>query len=227
MNLIDAGMAVIVVMSAGFGVCKGFFRQIFGIIAMVVSTVAAVLYFKSGGHILAAGGVFLATGVILRIAFLLWQRFVRKDAKLSRVSRAGGGIVGGIIGIVYVVVILMSLSYLVILFPTDSGFARAVAGSGAFAMYNAVTGALKRPAVRGAGSAGVPQGAIIDERWMESLSRNPAIQAALEDKEFIALIEKRNLAAIMAHPLFRKIIEAPKLMKELMDAALKKGAAEG
>ncbi len=213
MNPIDAGIAAIVVVSAGFGVWKGFFRQIFGIIVMVVSTVAAVLYFRSGGSILASGGVFLVTGGVLHIAFALWQKSIKKDAALSWVSRAGGGIVGGIIGFIYAAIILMSLQYFVVLFPAGSGFAQAIAESRAYGIYNAVSGAPKRPAM-------ITQGIVIDEQKMESLRKNPAIKAMLDDKEFTSLVEKRDFAGIMAHPVFHRIMEDPQLLKELTDAAL-------
>ena len=93
-----------------------------------------------------------------------------------------------------------------------------------FGVYNAALEQQKRPGVAVPGSAGA-QGIVFDEREMESLHKNPTIKAMLEDKEFTALIEKRDFAGMMAHPMFRRIMDDPALIKELTAAALNAGTA--
>ena len=112
MNRFDAVLIGVVAVSAIIGYSKGFVKEAFGIASVIISALAAYIYFKSGGSLLFLFQVFILVNIGLHVAFWVVKRLLKQgDAKLSLSCRIGGGVIGFFKGAVFVLIALAALRF--------------------------------------------------------------------------------------------------------------------
>jgi membrane protein required for colicin V production len=128
MNYLDITIIIILGASAIYSIIKGFIRDAFSLLAVILGIVAALLFYPTGAkmldglitspqiaNIVSFAVIFLAVSIIVSIVGMLISKMI-KTADLSFYDRVAGGVFGLIKGYILVAVLVIILTTL---FPTS------------------------------------------------------------------------------------------------------------
>ena len=220
MNRFDAVLIGVVAVSSIIGYSKGFVREAFGIASVIISALAAYIYFKSGGSLLFLFQVFILVNIGLQVAFWVVKRLLKQgDANLSLSCRIGGGVIGFFKGAVFVLIALAALRFFGAMIPTATYDINKYTQTSALYKISRV---FNWPRVQEtAESLKENQGPLtLPPEAVNTLIKNDSVRAILEDEQLKEYIRQKDYRKILSNPKFVSLLNDKEFLKQAVALGL-------
>jgi len=220
MNRFDAVLIGVVAVSSIIGYSKGFVREAFGIASVIISALAAYIYFKSGGSLLFLFQVFILVNIGLQVAFWVVKRLLKQgDANLSLSCRIGGGVIGFFKGAVFVLIALVALRFFGAMIPTAAYDINKYTQTSALYKISRV---FNWPRVQEtAESLKENQGPLtLPPEAVNTLIKNDSVRAILEDEQLKEYIRQKDYRKILSNPKFVSLLNDKEFLKQAVALGL-------
>ena len=220
MNRFDAVLIGVVAVSSIIGYSKGFVREAFGIASVIISALAAYIYFKSGGSLLFLFQVFILVNIGLQVAFWVVKRLLKQgDANLSLSCRIGGGVIGFFKGAVFVLIALAALRFFGAMIPTATYDINKYTQTSALYKISRV---FNWPRVQEtAESLKENQGPLtLPPEAVNTLIKNDSVRAILEDEQLKEYIRQKDYRKILSNPKFVSLLNDQEFLKQAVALGL-------
>ncbi len=220
MNRFDAVLIGVVAVSSIIGYSKGFVKEAFGIASVIISALAAYIYFKSGGSLLFLFQVFILVNIGLQVAFWVVKRLLKQgDANLSLSCRIGGGVIGFFKGAVFVLIALAALRFFGAMIPTATYDINKYTQTSALYKISRV---FNWPRVQEtAESLKENQGPLtLPPEAVNTLIKNDSVRAILEDEQLKEYIRQKDYRKILSNPKFVSLLNDKEFLKQAVALGL-------
>ena len=220
MNRFDAVLIGVVAVSSIIGYSKGFVKEAFGIASVIISALAAYIYFKSGGSLLFLFQVFILVNIGLQVAFWVVKKLLKQgDAKLSLSCRLGGGVIGFFKGAVFVLIALVALRFFGAMIPTATYDINKYTQTSALYKISRV---FNWPRVQEtAESLKENQGPLtLPPEAVNTLIKNDSVRAILEDEQLKEYIRQKDYRKILSNPKFVSLLNDKEFLKQAVALGL-------
>lgn len=220
MNRFDAVLIGVVAVSSIIGYSKGFVKEAFGIASVIISALAAYIYFKSGGSLLFLFQVFILVNIGLQVAFWVVKRLLKQgDANLSLSCRIGGGVIGFFKGAVFVLIALAALRFFGAMIPAASYDINKYTQTSALYKISRV---FNWPLVKEtAESLKENQGPLtLPPEAVNTLIKNDSVRAILEDEQLKEYIRQKDYRKILSNPKFVSLLNDKEFLKQAVALGL-------
>ena len=220
MNRFDAVLIGVVAVSSIIGYSKGFVKEAFGIASVIISALAAYIYFKSGGSLLFLFQVFILVNIGLQVAFWVVKRLLKQgDANLSLSCRIGGGVIGFFKGAVFVLIALAALRFFGAMIPTATYDINKYTQTSALYKISRV---FNWPLVKEtAESLKENQGPLtLPPEAVNTLIKNDSVRAILEDEQLKEYIRQKDYRKILSNPKFVSLLNDKEFLKQAVALGL-------
>src|SRR3989339_29299 len=220
MNRFDAVLIGVVAVSSIIGYSKGFVKEAFGIASVIISALAAYIYFKSGGSLLFLFQVFILVNIGLHVAFWVVKKLLKQgDAKLSLSCRLGGGVIGFFKGAVFVLIALVALRFFGAMIPTAAYDINKYTQTSALYKISRV---FNWPRVQEtAESLKENQGPLtLPPEAVNTLIKNDSVRAILEDEQLKEYIRQKDYRKILSNPKFVSLLNDKEFLKQAVALGL-------
>jgi len=220
MNRFDAVLIGVVAVSSIIGYSKGFVKEAFGIASVIISALAAYIYFKSGGSLLFLFQVFILVNIGLQVAFWVVKRLLKQgDANLSLSCRIGGGVIGFFKGAVFVLIALAALRFFGAMIPTAAYDINKYTQTSALYKISRV---FNWPRVQEtAESLKENQGPLtLPPEAVNTLIKNDSVRAILEDEQLKEYIRQKDYRKILSNPKFVSLLNDKEFLKQAVALGL-------
>lgn len=220
MNRFDAVLIGVVAVSSIIGYSKGFVKEAFGIASVIISALAAYIYFKSGGSLLFLFQVFILVNIGLQVAFWVVKRLLKQgDANLSLSCRIGGGVIGFFKGAVFVLIALAALRFFGAMIPAASYDINKYTQTSALYKISRV---FNWPRVQEtAESLKENQGPLtLPPEAVNTLIKNDSVRAILEDEQLKEYIRQKDYRKILSNPKFVSLLNDKEFLKQAVALGL-------
>ena len=220
MNRFDAVLIGVVAVSSIIGYSKGFVKEAFGIASVIISALAAYIYFKSGGSLLFLFQVFILVNIGLQVAFWVVKRLLKQgDANLSLSCRIGGGVIGFFKGAVFVLIALAALRFFGAMIPTATYDINKYTQTSALYKISRV---FNWPRVQEtAESLKESQGPLtLPPEAVNTLIKNDSVRAILEDEQLKEYIRQKDYRKILSNPKFVSLLNDKEFLKQAVALGL-------
>ena len=220
MNRFDAVLIGVVAVSSIIGYSKGFVKEAFGIASVIISVLAAYIYFKSGGSLLFLFQVFILVNIGLQVAFWVVKRLLKQgDANLSLSCRIGGGVIGFFKGAVFVLIALAALRFFGAMIPAASYDINKYTQTSTLYKISRV---FNWPRVQEtAESLKENQGPLtLPPEAVNTLIKNDSVRAILEDEQLKEYIRQKDYRKILSNPKFVSLLNDKEFLKQAVALGL-------
>ena len=220
MNRFDAVLIGVVAVSSIIGYSKGFVKEAFGIASVIISALAAYIYFKSGGSLLFLFQVFILVNIGLQVAFWVVKRLLKQgDANLSLSCRIGGGVIGFFKGAVFVLIALAALRFFGAMIPAASYDINKYTQTSTLYKISRV---FNWPLVKEtAESLKENQGPLtLPPEAVNTLIKNDSVRAILEDEQLKEYIRQKDYRKILSNPKFVSLLNDKEFLKQAVALGL-------
>ena len=220
MNRFDAVLIGVVAVSSIIGYSKGFVKEAFGIASVIISALAAYIYFKSGGSLLFLFQVFILVNIGLQVAFWVVKRLLKQgDANLSLSCRIGGGVIGFFKGAVFVLIALAALRFFGAMIPAASYDINKYTQTSTLYKISRV---FNWPLVKEtAESLKENQGPLtLPTEAVNTLIKNDSVRAILEDEQLKEYIRQKDYRKILSNPKFVSLLNDKEFLKQAVALGL-------
>lgn len=214
MNKFDAVLIGALAVSSIIGYSKGFVKEAFGIVSLIISALAAYIYFKSGGSLFFLFQIFILVNIGLHLAFWVVKKSLKQgDAKLSLSCRLGGGVIGFFKGAVFVLIVLAALRFFGAMITT------AVGGINKYTQTSTlyrISRVFNWPPVREtAESSQERQGPFtLPPEAVAALIKNDSVRAIVEDEQLKEYIRQKDYRKILSNPKFLNLLNDKEFLKQ-------------
>ena len=219
MNKLDAVLIGMVIVSFIIGYFKGFIKEIFGVVSVIISALVTYIYFKSGGSLFSLSLIFIFTNLGLNVAFGALRKLLRQsDPGLSFSYRLGGGAIGVLKGIVLVLIVLSVLhSFSGIIKIIMPGINKYTKTSVLYSRYQKINRAFNRPRLKGAAESFKenPAPVILPSEVVNKLTQNDSVKAILADRQLIEAIRRKDYAKILGNPKFLSLLKNKEFLRQV------------
>ena len=220
MNKLDAVLIGVVGLSSLIGYSKGFIREAFGIVSVIISALAAYIYFKSGGSLLFLFLVFILVNIGLHAAFWAVKRSLKQgDGKPSFSYRLGGGAIGFFKGALFALIALAALRFFSGMINTAIGdINKYTETSVLYDRYREITRVFNGPRIQEtAESLKEKQGPLtLSPETVTTLIKNDSVKAILEDQQLKENIRQKDYAKILGNPKFLNLLNDKEFLKQVI-----------
>ncbi|MDO8748833.1 MAG: CvpA family protein [Candidatus Omnitrophota bacterium] len=219
MNRFDAVLIGVVAVSSIIGYSKGFVKEAFGIASVIISALAAYIYFKSGGSLLFLFQVFILVNIGLHVAFWVVKKLLKQgDAKLSLSCRIGGGAIGFFKGAVFVLIALAALRFFGAMITTAAYDINKYTQTSTLYKISRV---FNWPPVKEAESLKENQGPFtLPPEAVNTLIKNDSVRAILEDEQLKEHIRQKDYRKILSNPKFLSLLNDQEFLKQAVALGL-------
>ncbi|HBU09100.1 MAG TPA: hypothetical protein DEA99_08045 [Candidatus Omnitrophica bacterium] len=187
---------------------------------MIISALAAYIYFKSGGSLLFLFQVFILVNIGLQVAFWVVKRLLKQgDANLSLSCRIGGGVIGFFKGAVFVLIALVALRFFGAMIPTAAYDINKYTQTSALYKISRV---FNWPRVQEtAESLKENQGPLtLPPEAVNTLIKNDSVRAILEDEQLKEYIRQKDYRKILSNPKFVSLLNDKEFLKQAVALGL-------
>ncbi|HBG64431.1 MAG TPA: hypothetical protein DDX16_09425 [Candidatus Omnitrophica bacterium] len=187
---------------------------------MIISALAAYIYFKSGGSLLFLFQVFILVNIGLQVAFWVVKRLLKQgDANLSLSCRIGGGVIGFFKGAVFVLIALAALRFFGAMIPTATYDINKYTQTSALYKISRV---FNWPRVQEtAESLKENQGPLtLPPEAVNTLIKNDSVRAILEDEQLKEYIRQKDYRKILSNPKFVSLLNDKEFLKQAVALGL-------
>ena len=220
MNKLDAVLIGAVAVSSIIGYFKGFVKEAFGIVSLIISALAVYGHFKSGGSVLFLFQVFILVNIGLHAAFWVVKKSLKQgDAKLSFSCRIGGGAIGFFKGVVFVLIVLAASRFF---------GAMITAAVGEITTYTRTSTLYKISRVfnwpwvkETVESSRENQGPFtLSPEAATTLIKNDSVRAIVEDEQLKEYIRQKDYRKVLSNPKFLDLLNDKEFLKQAVALGL-------
>ena len=214
MNKFDAVLIGAVAMSSIIGYSKGFVKEALGIVSLIISALAAYIYFKSGGSLLFLFQIFILVNIGLHLAFWVAKKSLKQgDAKLSFYCRIGGGVIGFFKGAVFVLIVLAALRFFGAMITT------AVGGIDKYTQTSTlykISRVFNWPRVQETAESSQERQKpfTLPPEAVAALIKNDSVRAVVEDEQLKEYIRQKDYRKIISNPKFLNLLNDKEFLKQ-------------
>ena len=237
---------VVVALFAWRGFRSGLLKALARVLAVVAGYAAAIVF---GGRVAgvfedrfglqgllalgaASAALFVGAAALVTLLFWILQRFLPRKQEVSIPSAVGGGVVGGLVGVLFAIVIVWAFAFVRDMAPGAGGntvagaaaggleaFANRVAGR---AVSTAMSAADVEPEIARFSGAVLADPAEMTQRT-QRLMESPELQALIQDPRNRQVLDSGNAERVQELPAFRALVANP----DLVEMARIAGYADG
>lgn len=221
MNEFDAVLTGVVIISSIIGYYKGFIKEAFGIVSVIISALVTYIYFKNGGSLISLSLVFIFTNLGLTVAFRVMKMPVKQgETKLPIFYRLGGGAVGFFKGVAFMLIVLAALRFFGGMINTAVGDINKY--TKASVLYGRYQEILNVPRVKEtAASLKEQQGPLtLSPEAVNKLTENNSVRAILEDQQLKESIRRKDYSKILSNPKFHNLLNDKEFLKQVVALGL-------
>lgn len=224
MNKLDAVLIGVMAVSSLIGYSKGFIKEAFGIVSVIISALAAYIYFKSGGSLLFLFLVFILVNAGLHAAFWAVKRSLKQgDDKPSFSYRLGGGVIGFFKGVLFALIALVALRFVSGMINTAiSDINKYTETSVLYDRYREMTRAFNGPRIQETvESLKEKQGPFtLPPETVATLIKNDSVKAILGDQQLKENIRQKDYAKILSNPKFLNLLNNKEFLRQVIATGL-------